>query len=108
MKKLDVIVPVLVLAIAFGAIYFLYTGAGFATAYGTTIIVSGDTVTPSEFYMKSPGYIMIKNQGSSSPEIEVRRSDKVVYRRMIHPGQTVTFQAKRGPYTAGTFVKMVE
>ncbi|GEM_PF-4259483 len=108
MKKLDVIVPVLVLIFAFGAIYFLYAGIGFATAYGTTITVSGNTVTPSEFYMKTPGYIMIKNEGSSYPEIEVRRSDRVVYRRMIHPGQTVKFMAIRGPYTASTFVRAAD
>ncbi len=101
MKALDYIIPVLVLLIAFGAIYYLYVGAGLATGYRYNLVASGGSVSPSEFRMDTRGVIAITNQGSGRTDVEITKEGKVVFRRGLYPGQMVTYKADPGTYRAG-------
>ena len=108
MKIADYVIPVLVLLIAFAAIYYLYIGAGLATGYRYDIVVSGGSVSPSEFRMDTRGVIAITNKGSGRTDVEITKAGQVVFRRGLYPGQMVTYKADPGTYKAGIFVRAAD
>ena len=108
MKILDYVIPALVLLIAFAAVYYLYASAGLATGYRYNLVVSGNTVSPSQFSMETRGVIGITNTGSGRTDVEITKEGKVVFRRGLYPGQTVTYKADPGNYKAGIFVRAAD
>lgn len=79
---------VLILLVTFIGLYFIYKGAGLATAYGIEVIIEDGAAKPSEVYLERVGYIMVTNQDSVRQEVEVLKGNKVVLRRHLREGQS--------------------